>query len=119
LFAIYTGIGLMSVTLIIFGNDTEIPPHIAQSIKSISSRGGPGAFYGIKINGVTFRRELTFKKYASIVPSVGISIDGKMVKKLTDSDEWYVGQVCAVQTVYMYDYDEARQACKNEKMHLY
>ena len=99
----------MSVTLVITGNDTEIPPHIAASIKSIAARGGSGAFYCIAINGITFRKAIHWEHSASLVPGQGIWVDGKLIRRLKEGDDWYIGEVDAVQTVYTYDYEEAKK----------
>ena len=110
----------MSVTLIVTGNDTEIPPHIAASIKSIAAKGGKGAFYDVAINGVTFRKVIRWEQCASLVPNEGIWVDGKLIRRLKTGDEWYIGEVEAVQTIYTYDYEEAKRAWgKDEYMALY
>lgn len=96
----------MSVSLVVTGNTTEIPPHIASAIKSIRTS-GPGAFYDIRVNGVTFRKVLISVKSASLVTDEGIWIDGKLVKRLKNGDKWYIGRVDAQQTVYGYDHGEA------------
>ncbi len=98
----------MSVTFIITGNNTEIPPHIAASIKSIAASGGAGIFSDVRVNGITFRKALQFRHSAALIPGRGILVDGKMVKKLKEGDEWFVGSVEAVQTVYTYNFEEAR-----------
>jgi len=111
---------LMSVSLIVTGNNTEIPPHIAASIKRIFATGGSGAFYGVAINGVTFRKVIRWERSASLISNEGIWVDGKLIKRLGAGDDWYIGEVEAVQTVYTYDYEEAKKAWgKDEYMALY
>ncbi len=109
----------MSVTFIVTGNTTEIPPHIAASITSITTRGGSGAFYCVAINGITFRKVIRWERDASLIPGQGIWVDGKLIKKLKDGDDWYIGEVDAAQTIYTYDYEEARAEWSKENQSKY
>jgi len=105
------------VSLVVTGNDTIIPVHIARAIYSIHCQ-GPGTLVGIRVNGITFRREISFHTNATLVPNVGISVDGRIVKKLKSGDEWYIDRIEAKVTIYKYDYDMAKKEVQGE-MTLY
>ena len=96
----------MSVSLITTGESVEIPPHIAAAITEFTAS-GPGSLFNVSINGITFRKCIQFAKSAHLSNEQGLIIDGKVMRRLKDGDDWYVGEIVSNRVIYKYNYKEA------------